>query len=56
MRPLATHCLLGLGGLHQRAGNADVARAHTTAAMARFGAMGMAFWVERARAALEAAG
>ena len=56
MRPLATHCLLGLGRLHQRAGNADVARAHTTAAMTRFDAMGMAFWAERARAALEAAG
>jgi class 3 adenylate cyclase/tetratricopeptide (TPR) repeat protein len=56
MRPLATHCLLDLGRLHLRAGNADPAREHLSAAMARFAAMGMTLWVERARADLEAAG
>jgi hypothetical protein len=56
MRPLATHCLLGLGRLHLRAGNADLAREHTGAAMTSFAAMGMTLWAKRARAALEAAG
>jgi class 3 adenylate cyclase/tetratricopeptide (TPR) repeat protein len=56
MRPLATHCLLGLGRLHRRAGNADLAREHTGAAMTSFAGMGMTLWAERARAALEAAG
>ena len=56
MRPLATHCILDLGRLHLRAGNADPAREHLSAAMARFAAMGMTLWVERARADLEAAG
>jgi class 3 adenylate cyclase/tetratricopeptide (TPR) repeat protein len=56
MRPLATHCLLGLGRLHLRAGNVELARAQTGAAMTSFDAMGMTFWAERARAVLEASG
>jgi hypothetical protein len=56
MRPLAAHCILDLGRLHLRAGNADPARGHLSAAMTRFAAMGMTLWVERARADLEAAG
>jgi tetratricopeptide (TPR) repeat protein len=56
LRPLATHCLLELGQLHLRAGNVDQAREHAGDALTAFGAMGMIFWVERARAVLEAAG
>jgi class 3 adenylate cyclase/tetratricopeptide (TPR) repeat protein len=56
MRPLAAHCMLGLGRLHLKAGSADLGREHLSAAGTRYAAMGMALWVERARAELEAAG
>jgi tetratricopeptide (TPR) repeat protein len=56
MRPLAAHCLLGLGRLHLKAGSADLGREHLSAARARYAAMGMDLWVERIRAELEPAG
>ena len=55
MRPLAAQCFLGLGQLHRRAGERDLAREHIGAAMTKFTAMGMTFWVERAQAELDAA-
>jgi class 3 adenylate cyclase/tetratricopeptide (TPR) repeat protein len=56
MRPLAAHCVLGLGRLHLRSGRVDLGREHLSDARTRFDAMGMTLWVERARAELEAAG
>jgi hypothetical protein len=56
MRPLATHCLLGLGRLHLRTGNVERGREHTGAARTSFEAIGMTFWAEGARAVLEASG
>jgi tetratricopeptide (TPR) repeat protein len=56
MRPLAAHCLVGLGRLHLRAGSADLGREHLSAAGARYAAMGMALWGERVRAELDGAG
>ena len=56
MRPLAAHCLLGLGRLHSRAGSADLGREHLSDAATRYAAMGMALWGERARAELDGAG
>ena len=56
MRPLAAHCLLGLGRLYRRAGSADLARESLGAARKSFAAMGMTLWDERARAELEMLG
>jgi tetratricopeptide (TPR) repeat protein len=52
MRPLATHCHLGLGTLYARTGRREQARAELSAAMARYRAMDMTFWLSRAEAAL----
>ena len=41
MRPLAAHCLLGLGRLYRRAGSADLAHESLDAAGKSFAAMGM---------------
>jgi class 3 adenylate cyclase len=54
MRPLAAHCLLGLGGLHRQAGRAEQARGALDEARARFGGMGMALWIERTKSELDA--
>jgi len=54
MRPLAAQCLLGLGGLHRRAGRADQARADLDEALAHFNGMGMTLWIERTRSELDA--
>jgi class 3 adenylate cyclase/tetratricopeptide (TPR) repeat protein len=56
MRPLAAHCLLGLGRLHLRAGRADLGREHLSAAGTRYAAMDMALWGEQVRAELDGAG
>ena len=52
MRPLAAHCHLGLGTLYARTGRLESARAELSAAMARYRAMDMTFWLPRAEAAL----
>jgi len=54
MRPLAAQCRLGLGGLHRRLGQAAHARAELDDALARFSAMSMTLWIERAQAELDA--
>jgi tetratricopeptide (TPR) repeat protein len=54
MRPLAAQCLLGLGGLHRRAGRDAQARVELDEALARFSAMGMALWIERTRSEVDA--
>jgi hypothetical protein len=56
MRPLAAHCLLGLGGLHRRAGRDEHARAELGDALERFSVMGMTLWIERTKAEVEALG
>ena len=48
MRPLAARCRLGLGLLHQRAGERQRAREDLAAASAMFGAMGMTRWLAQA--------
>jgi len=55
MRPVAAQCLLGLGQLHRRAGQSDLARDELGDAMTRFTAMGMTLWIERAQAERAAA-
>src|SRR5262249_46958301 len=52
MRPLAAHCYLGLGTLYARTGRLEQARTELSAAMARYRAMDMTFWLSRAEAAL----
>ena len=56
MRPLAAHCLLGLGGLHRQAGRAEQGRVELDDALARFSAMGMTLWVERTKSEADALG
>src|SRR5262249_24107545 len=50
MRPLVTHCHLGLGKLYQRAGKRNQAREHLTAATTMYREMEMTFWLEKAEA------
>jgi class 3 adenylate cyclase/tetratricopeptide (TPR) repeat protein len=56
MRPLAAQCLLGLGGLHRRAGLHEPARVELDDALTRFSAMSMTLWIERTRSELDALG
>jgi tetratricopeptide (TPR) repeat protein len=52
MRPLAAHCHLGLGTLYQKIGRDEQAQVELTTAAEIYGAMGMTFWLGRARAEL----
>ena len=54
MRPLVTHCHLGLGTLAGRTGDGGKAREHLTTAAATYREMGMDFWLAKAEAALDA--
>jgi len=56
MRPLQTHCHLGLGKLYRRTGRIDEARAELTAAVAMLRDMGMVYWLPEAEAELTRAG
>jgi len=56
MRPLAAHCHFGLGTLYARTRCLEQARAELSAAMARYSAMDMTFWLSRVEAALTPAG
>jgi tetratricopeptide (TPR) repeat protein len=52
MRPLVAHCHLGLGTLYAKSGHPEQARPELSAAMARYRAMEMTFWLPQAEAAL----
>ena len=52
MRPLAAHCHLSLGTLYARTVRLEQARAELSAAMARYRAMDMTFWLSRVEAVL----
>jgi predicted ATPase len=52
MRPLQAHCHLGLGTLSTKTGQRQQARAALTAAIDRYRAMDMTFWLPQAEAAL----
>ena len=51
MRPLQSHCRLGLGMLYAKIGRQE-ARAEFSAAIALYRAMDMTFWLPQAEAAL----
>jgi tetratricopeptide (TPR) repeat protein len=48
MRPLVSHCHLGLGKLYRRTGNRAKAEEHLTTARAMYREMDMGFWLEKA--------
>jgi predicted ATPase/class 3 adenylate cyclase len=52
MRPLQTHCHLGLGTLYAKIGRAEQARAELSTAIDLYRAMEMTFWLPQAEAAL----
>ena len=52
MRPLVTHCHLGLGKLYRRTGDRAKAQEHLTTATTMYREMGMGFWLEKADAEL----
>jgi Flp pilus assembly protein TadD len=52
MRPLQSHCHLGLGKLYRRVGRREEARAELATAVAMLREMGMVFWLPEAEAAL----
>jgi class 3 adenylate cyclase/tetratricopeptide (TPR) repeat protein len=52
MRPLVAHCHLGLGKLYLKTGGREQARVELSAAMARYRAMEMTFWLPQAEAVL----
>jgi hypothetical protein len=56
MRPLVTHCHLGLGRLFRRTCKREQAQEHLATAMAMYGEMGMRFWLEQAQAELRGLG
>ena len=56
MRPLVTHCHLGLGKLHGRTRNLEQAREHLTAATTMYREMGMTYWLEKAEAEMRELG
>jgi len=52
MRPLATHCHLGLGKFYSRTGDRAKATEHLTIAATMYREMDMGFWLEKAEAEL----
>jgi len=56
LRPLQAHCHSGLGTLYTRADRADQARSALSAAVDRYRAMDMTFWLPQTEAALAQAG
>ena len=54
MRPLIAHCYLGLGKLYRRTGKREQAQEHLTTATTMYREMGMTYWLERAKAELQA--
>jgi hypothetical protein len=53
MRPLVAHCHLGLGKLDRRIGDRVKGDEALATAIAMYREMGMTFWLEKAKAALE---
>jgi tetratricopeptide (TPR) repeat protein len=53
MRPLISHCHVGLGKLYRRIGNTQQARTHLTDAVAMMREMEMGLWLERAETELK---
>ncbi|MBT3822043.1 MAG: AAA family ATPase, partial [Nitrospinaceae bacterium] len=56
MRPLTAHCRKGLGALYGKTGREDEGRNELTTAMDMYRDMEMAFWLEKAEAAMAEAG
>ena len=56
MRPQVAHCHFGLGKLHRRKGNRQLAEGHLTTAMTMYREMGMTYWPERAEAEMRKLG
>jgi tetratricopeptide (TPR) repeat protein len=56
MRPLVTHCHLGLGRLYRLLGKREQARGHLITATTMYGEMGMQFWPEQAEAEMRELG
>jgi hypothetical protein len=52
MRPLMTHCHLGLGILYSRIGRREQARAELSTTLMLLRSMGMTFWLPQAEAVL----
>ena len=52
MRPLVTHCHLGLGTLYVKTGQREQARAELSTAIEMYRSMEMTFWLPQAEAAL----
>jgi hypothetical protein len=52
MRPLVTHCHLGLGRLFRRTNERVKTEEHLARATEMYREMGMSFWLEKAEAAL----
>jgi len=50
MRPLITHCHLGLGKLYRRTGQREEAREYLTTATTMYREMNMLYWLEQAEA------
>jgi sugar phosphate isomerase/epimerase len=48
MRPLVTHCHLGLGKLYRRTGKRQEAQEHLSLAATMYRDMGMTYWLEQA--------
>jgi hypothetical protein len=53
MRPLVTHCHLGLGKLYRYTDDGEKAHKYLTTASTWYREMGMSFWLAQAEAALE---
>jgi hypothetical protein len=47
LRPLMTHCHLGLGVLYRRTGKREQAREHLAPATTMYREMGMPYWLEK---------
>jgi len=53
MRPLISHCHLGLGKLYRRIGKREQAQEHLATATTMFREMGMTYWLEKAEAEMD---
>jgi tetratricopeptide (TPR) repeat protein len=56
MRPLVSHCHLGLGKLYRRTGQREQAHEHLTIATTLYGEMDMTYWLEQAEAEMKEPG
>jgi hypothetical protein len=52
--PLVAHCHLGLGKLYRRTGKREQAQEHLSTAATMYHEMDMRFWLEKAKAELQA--